>query len=57
MSNNALLDFSDLPRFDLFQPEHVTPAIASLLDDARAVVQRLEQSSATPSWDDFVTPL
>ncbi len=57
MSNNALLDFSDLPRFDLFQPEHVTPAIARLLDDARAVVQTLEQSTALPSWDDFVTPL
>ena len=31
MSMNALLDFTDLPRFDLFKPEHVTPAIATLL--------------------------
>ena len=35
MTTNALLDFTDLPRFDLFTPEHVTPAIAQLLDDAR----------------------
>jgi len=55
--SNALLDFTDLPRFDLFKPEHVTPAIATLLDEARAVVQRLENATATPSWDDFVTPL
>ena len=57
MSDNALLDFSDLPRFDLFKPEHVTPAIATLLDDARAVVQQLESASAAPGWHDFVAPL
>ncbi len=57
MSTNALLDFSDLPRFDIFKPEHVTPAISTLLDEARAVVQRLEKSTATPSWADFVIPL
>ncbi len=54
---NALLDFTDLPRFDLFTPEQVTPAIAALLADARAVVQQLENASATPTWNDFVTPL
>ncbi len=57
MSMNALLDFTDLPRFDLFKPEHVTPAIATLLDEARAVVQKLESATDTPSWNDFVTPL
>ncbi len=57
MSMNALLDFTDLPRFDLFKPEHVTPAIATLLDEARAVVQKLENATDTPSWNDFVTPL
>ncbi len=57
MSNNALLDFTDLPRFDLFKPEQVTPAIATLLDEARSVVQRLESATATPTWEGFVTPL
>ena len=57
MTDNALLDFSDLPRFDLFKPEHVTPAIDVLLSEARALVKSLEISTATPTWDSFVLPL
>jgi len=56
MTTNALLDFTDLPRFDLFQPSHVTPAIAQLLVDARTTVAQLEQSEAI-GWDAFVVPL
>jgi oligopeptidase A len=56
MTTNALLDFTDLPRFDLFQPPHVTPAITQLLDDARKTVAQLEQSEAI-GWDAFVVPL
>jgi len=57
MTDNALLDFSDLPRFDLFTPAHVTPAVTQLLDDARRVVARLEAADAPTSWNDFVVPL
>lgn len=57
MTDNALLDFTDLPRFDLFTPAHVTPAVAQLLDDARRVVARLEAPDAPVSWDQFVVPL
>ncbi len=57
MTTNALLDFTDLPRFDLFTPQHVTPAIAQLLDDARRLVQQLEAPDAPISWDHFVVPL
>ncbi|MFC3107094.1 M3 family metallopeptidase [Undibacterium arcticum] len=56
---NPLLDFSDLPRFDLIKPEHVTPAIDSVLAQNRALVARLE-APADPqsiSWDNFVAPL
>ncbi len=56
MTTNALLDFTDLPRFDLFQPSHVTPAITQLLEDARKTVSQLEQSEAI-GWDAFVVPL
>ena len=56
MTTNALLDFTDLPRFDLFQPSHVTPAITQLLEDARKTVSQLEQSAAI-GWDAFVVPL
>ncbi len=57
MTTNALLDFTDLPRFDLFMPDHVTPAVAQLLDDARRVVSRLEAADAPSGWDQFVAPL
>ena len=56
MTTNALLDFTDLPRFDLFQPSHVTPAITQLLEDARKTVSQLEQSEVI-GWDAFVVPL
>ena len=54
---NPLLDFSGLPRFDLIKPEHVTPAIDTLLAQSRAVVASLEAPSADVSWDNFVAPL
>ena len=54
---NPLLDFSSLPRFDLIKPEHVTPAIDTLLAQSRAVVATLEAPSADVSWDNFVAPL
>jgi len=54
---NPLLDFSDLPRFDAFAPEFVTPAIDSLLAECREVVARLEASTDTVSWTNFVEPL
>jgi oligopeptidase A len=54
---NPLLDFSDLPRFDAFAPEFVTPAIDTLLAECREVVARLEASTDTVSWTSFVEPL
>ncbi len=57
MEQNPLLDFSDLPRFDAIQPEHVTPAIEVLLEENRAVVARLEQPEPQVSWESFVEPL
>ncbi|MES2070507.1 MAG: M3 family metallopeptidase [Pseudomonadota bacterium] len=54
---NPLLDFSDLPRFDAIQPEHVTPAIEILLDENRAMVAKLEQPGQQVSWENFVEPL
>ncbi|MBA5638129.1 M3 family metallopeptidase [Duganella sp. LX20W] len=54
---NPLLDFSGLPRFDAIKPEHVTPAIADLLERCRAVVAQLEADTGAVSWDSFVAPL
>ncbi|MEO8279122.1 MAG: M3 family metallopeptidase [Ideonella sp.] len=46
MNTNPLLDFSDLPRFDLIRPEHVGPAVQVLLRDA-------DQALAKVTADDF----
>jgi oligopeptidase A len=56
-ARNPLLDFSGLPRFAAFRPEHVTPAIDALLERARAAVGRAEHPDTPPTWDDFVRPL
>lgn len=53
---NPLLDFSGLPRFDAIAPEHVGPAIDTLLADAQAAVKRAETVSPV-TWDSFVVPL
>ncbi len=54
---NPLLDFSDLPRFDLVRPEHVKPAIESLLTAGRELVVRLTADTTPPTWRDFAGAL
>ena len=56
-AQNPLLDFSDLPRFDLIQPEHVKPAIESLLADGRALIERLTADGSPATWADFAGAL
>ena len=53
---NPLLDFSGLPRFDAITPEHVTPAIDALLEQARAAVATARAQEQV-GWDNFVVPL
>jgi oligopeptidase A len=54
---NPLLDFSGLPRFPDFRPEHVTPAVDALLGQAREVVENVTARREQPDWDNFITPL
>ena len=54
---NPLLDFSDLPRFDVVQPEHVKPAIESLLTAGRELIARLTDDSTPATWNDFAGEL
>jgi oligopeptidase A len=54
---NPLLDFSGLPRFTDFRPEHVTPAVEQLLAENRAVVERVVAERSEPTWRDFVQPM
>ncbi|HEV3241188.1 MAG TPA: M3 family metallopeptidase [Casimicrobiaceae bacterium] len=57
LASNPLLDFSGLPRFGEIAPEHVGPAVDALLADARARIEQVATSAATPTWDGFVLPL
>lgn len=54
---NPLLDFSGLPRFADFKPEHVAPAIDQLLSEARAAMQHAAAPDTAVHWDSFVAPL
>jgi len=54
---NPLLDFTGLARFGEIQPHHVTPAVESLLHDARGAVARTVDPSVAASWESVVEPL
>ena len=54
---NPLLDFSDLPRFDDFTPEAITPAVQALLDEARAAIARATLPQTPLGWESFIEPL
>ena len=56
-TTNPLLDFRGLPRFDTVEPAHVEPAIRQLLDENRALIERLTSDPAAPTWDGFSAPL
>ncbi|MDH3615684.1 MAG: M3 family metallopeptidase [Gammaproteobacteria bacterium] len=55
--NNPLLDTSSLPRFDEIQPEHVLPAIRKLIEENRARLDELLNSSTSPDIDALVAPI
>jgi oligopeptidase A len=57
MSANPLLDFSDLPRFAEIKPEHVTPAIDSLVEEAKAAVAAVTALNDEPTWENVVQPI
>lgn len=54
---NPLLDFTGLPRFTEFKPEHITPATEELLHDCREVVAKARTAATLPTWQDFVQPV
>lgn len=57
-ANNPLLQAFDLPPYSAIRPEHVEPAVDSILADSRAAMARLlEQQAGTPTWDGLVLAL
>ena len=57
MTTNPLLDFSGLPRFDAIRPEHVGPAVDTLLAEARDTVEQVATHHEAASWDNVALPL
>ncbi|WP_048440798.1 M3 family metallopeptidase [Caenimonas sp. SL110] len=49
--SNPLLDFTDLPLFDQVQPEHITPAIDSLLAEANTALEKVTQPDFPSDWN------
>jgi oligopeptidase A len=50
LQSNPLLDFSDLPLFDQIRPEHVQPAMDTLLDLANQALERVTQPNFAVDW-------
>ena len=57
MSNNPLLSINDLIDFPVIKPEHVVPAMKSLIADAQETLTAVTQDSTPATWDDVITPL
>ncbi|MBY5942976.1 oligopeptidase A [Halomonas sp. DP5N14-9] len=59
MSRNPLLERHTLPPFGEIRPEHVAPAVDTLLEELREGVEKLvaEAERDTPSWDSLAAPL
>lgn len=57
LNQNPLLNFTGLPKFDAIQPEHVSPAIDYLLQQARVTVEQLATDTQTVTWDNFANRL
>ncbi|MFK7817684.1 MAG: M3 family metallopeptidase [Planctomycetaceae bacterium] len=53
---NPLLRTTGLPAFDEIKPEHVVPAVRSILEDATTKLEEFEKT-AQPTWDGLVKPM
>ena len=55
--SNPLLHFSGLPKFNEIKPEHVSPALDSLLSESKQIVDALANSEEVPCWHGFAVKL
>ena len=49
MMNNPVLNRQSLPLFDQIKPDHISPAIESILKEANTLIESLKKKSATAS--------
>ena len=57
MMINPVLHRDSLPLFDQIKPEHISPAIKSILKEANSLIHSLKEMKAPASWDNFVEPI
>jgi len=55
--NNPLLNHAGLPRFSLVSPDHVEPALDTLLEGNLEQIGRLLADEGARSWESLVEPL
>jgi oligopeptidase A len=55
--SNPLLHYAGLPKFNEVKPEHVSPAVDTLLTEGRELVEHLATSTETPTWENFALKL
>lgn len=55
--NNPLLEDFKLPPFSRIKPEHIQPAIESLLADARSTVNQCLERNKQYSWENLIDPI
>ena len=55
--NNPLLETEGLPRFSAIKPEHVVPAVDTVLGDNRRKLAALLEFDQQYNWDNLVIPL
>jgi oligopeptidase A len=55
--NNPLLNHAALPAFSIILPEHVEPALDTVLQQAKQTVVDLLSTLETPTWQTLVIPM
>jgi oligopeptidase A len=55
--SNPLLDFTDLPLFDHIRPEHVEPAVDSLLQNCNQALEQVVAPDFLATWRDLAATL
>lgn len=55
--NNPLLEPFELPPFSRIHPEHVEPAINTLIERNLQAINELTSSLKNPTWDSLVAPI
>jgi oligopeptidase A len=55
--SNPLLHYAGLPKFNEIKPEHISPAVNSLVTEGRELVEHLATATETPTWENFALKL